>query len=106
MKFSDDEIDKYWLCGLSPYDLFKNTRSDLGLWDKIQDEKCKEEWDALPQEKKDEYGYEFELMMKLQSMVYDLDKSISRNQDKLMQENQYGKIQLSRETIVQVEKIR
>ncbi len=47
IKFFDDEIDKYYLCGLSPYTLFKNTRSDMGQWDKLQDEKCKEEWDAL-----------------------------------------------------------
>eukprot|EP00961_Rhodomonas_salina_P045735 614071-Rhodomonas_salina.1 len=31
----DEEVDKYWLCGLSPYILFRNTRSDLGVWDKI-----------------------------------------------------------------------
>ena len=47
IKFYDDEIDKYYLCGLSPYTLFKNTRSDMGQWEKLQDEKCKEEWDAL-----------------------------------------------------------
>jgi hypothetical protein len=26
----DNEIDKYWLCGCSPYILFKNSKSDLG----------------------------------------------------------------------------
>ncbi len=27
----------------------------------MQDDDAKAEWDALPQEKKDEYGYEYEL---------------------------------------------
>lgn len=30
VRFFDDEIDKYWLCGCSPYILFKNSKSDLG----------------------------------------------------------------------------
>jgi hypothetical protein len=30
VRFFDNEIDKYWLCGCSPYILFKNSKSDLG----------------------------------------------------------------------------
>jgi LUC7 N_terminus len=30
LKFSDPEVCKYELCGLCPYRLFKNTKSDLG----------------------------------------------------------------------------
>lgn len=57
------------------------------------------------QEKKDEYGYEYDLMTRLSGMVYDLDKTIKRNQDKLMQENAYGKIQLSKETLAVIDGI-
>ena len=62
VKFDDDDVDKYWLCGLSPHTVLKHTKGDLGLWEKITDDGAKEIWDALPQEKKDEYGYEYELM--------------------------------------------
>lgn len=62
VKFDDDDVDKYWLCGLSPHAVLKHTKGDLGLWEKITDDGAKEEWVKLPQEKKDEYGYEYELM--------------------------------------------
>ena len=32
VRFYDDEVDKYWLCGCSPYILFKGSRSDLGTF--------------------------------------------------------------------------
>jgi hypothetical protein len=38
MHFYDEEIDKFWLCGLSPYVALRHTKSDLGPWDKVSDE--------------------------------------------------------------------
>ena len=52
IKFNDEEVDKFFIAGLSPYVIFRNTRSDLGLWEKITDDDAKEVWDALPQDKK------------------------------------------------------
>lgn len=63
VQFFDKEIDKHWLCGCSPHILFKNSRSDLGQWDYVTDEPVKVEWDSLPQEKKDEWGFEYELQV-------------------------------------------
>eukprot|EP00954_Amorphochlora_amoebiformis_P022913 1356678-Amorphochlora_amoeboformis.AAC.2 len=51
--FWDDDVCKYFLVGLCPYDLFKNTKSDLGEYDKVFDLRAKSEYDALPQEEKD-----------------------------------------------------
>ena len=31
--------------------------------DKVEDEEAKAEWDSLPQEKKDEWGFEYELQV-------------------------------------------
>ena len=59
-KFYDKEVDKMLLCGCSPYELFKNTRSELGPNPCIPDENCKEQWDKLSQKEKDKYGYEYE----------------------------------------------
>eukprot|EP00288_Rhodomonas_lens_P014131 CAMPEP_0177704812 /NCGR_PEP_ID=MMETSP0484_2-20121128/8385_1 /TAXON_ID=354590 /ORGANISM="Rhodomonas lens, Strain RHODO" /LENGTH=237 /DNA_ID=CAMNT_0019216219 /DNA_START=70 /DNA_END=779 /DNA_ORIENTATION=+ len=99
----DEEVDKYWLCGLSPYILFRNTRSDLGVWDKITDDDAKASWDALPQEKKDEFGYEYDLMRFLEQLVTDLDKTIKRHQDKLEVDKKTRVINLSKETQAQVD---
>lgn len=53
LHFSDPKVDKYYLAlGFSPHELFKNTKSDLGLWDLVCDEDCKREWDSLPQSEK------------------------------------------------------
>ena len=37
--------------------LFTNTKSNLGPYDKIIDDKMKAEFQALPQEEKDKYGF-------------------------------------------------
>jgi hypothetical protein len=41
-----------------PYDLFENTKSDLGQHPnrEVHDDAAKEQWDALPQEEKDRWG--------------------------------------------------
>jgi hypothetical protein len=68
--FFDDEIDKHWLCGCSPHILFKNSRSDLGQWDYVEDEEAKVVWDGLSQEKKDEWGLEYDLMVSYHSFSF------------------------------------
>lgn len=42
---------------MCPYDLFENTKSDLGQHPnrEVHDEKAKEQWDALSQEEKDRW---------------------------------------------------
>ena len=38
-------------------------RQDLGHYDKICDDDCQTQFAALPQEEKDKYGYEYDLMV-------------------------------------------
>ena len=91
--FSDPEVCKYYLCGLSPHYLFKNTKSadevfrHLGNYQKICDDQCKEEWEALPQEEKNKYGYEYELKVLLEKLVSDGDRRIARAHDRVSKEN-------------------
>lgn len=82
-KFYHDKIDKYYLCGCSPYELFTNTKSDIGENPKIIDEKCKNQWDALTQREKDDYGYEYETHQFLESLVKRLDRQLDRNQTRV-----------------------
>jgi hypothetical protein len=80
--FSDDDVCKHYLCGLSPFFLFKNTKSDFRHqfehYDKICDDGCQLEWERLPQAEKDTYGYEYDLMKLLEELVQDLDRKVSR----------------------------
>ena len=65
--FYDPDICKYHVAGISPYTLFKGTKSDLcihsGPYTKILDDECQKQFQELPQREKDKYGYEYDLMM-------------------------------------------
>jgi len=100
IQFHDEEVDKYWIAGLSPYIVLKGTRSDQGPWDKITDDDAKAEWDALPQEKKDEYGYEYELMRILEQLCSEMDRLIKRTREKVDNEKP---VQLGKESQAQVD---
>mmetsp|Transcript_10270 Transcript_10270/g.11845 ORF Transcript_10270/g.11845 Transcript_10270/m.11845 type:complete len:345 (+) Transcript_10270:192-1226(+) len=87
-RFSDPDIDKMFLCGCSAYELFKNTKSDLGENPKVTDERCKEEWDALPQSEKDSYGYEYETMKFLERLVQQADRKIWKNKRRCVEDDE------------------
>lgn len=88
-QFSDPEVCKYYLCGLSPHMLFKNTKSAddvyrvLGDYDKVCDDELRASWDALPQEEKNGYGYEYDLWQLLEQLVRECDKRISRGNERI-----------------------
>lgn len=86
--FSDAEICKYYLCGLCPYQLFKNTKSDLGPYDKLLDDKMKSQWEDTPQTEKDKYGYERDLLDFLADLVADLDRRVARNKARIEKEEE------------------
>eukprot|EP00656_Telonema_subtile_P050683 TRINITY_DN6632_c0_g2_i1.p1 TRINITY_DN6632_c0_g2~~TRINITY_DN6632_c0_g2_i1.p1 ORF type:complete len:225 (+),score=47.91 TRINITY_DN6632_c0_g2_i1:174-848(+) len=85
--FDDPEIDTLFLCGLSPYALLSETKSAEfvpGTWKKkIQDMTLRNEWMQLPQEEKDKYGYEYELLQTSQRMVMAMDDRIAQNKAKI-----------------------
>jgi len=76
--FSDPDVCKFHLCGLCPYEMFKNTRSDLGGHpeDEEDDDKCKEEYDKLSDSEKRRYGYEKNLLEFLRRLVRQCDQRI------------------------------
>jgi hypothetical protein len=116
-KFNDKNICKHFLCGLSPYDLFRNSKAASFLdgkrvpittllslsiylftflrakhagygsnYDKIEDAKCKEEYDKLPQPVKEKYGYERDHFELLESLVRKCDLKVVKNKERLSKE--------------------
>jgi len=94
--FYDKEIDKFWLLGVQPFDLFRNTswsprlssiyRGSMG-WEmsarmgREQPLALLPEWNALSQDKQDNYGYEHELWLFLESLIRSCDKNVEKARD-------------------------
>jgi len=85
--FTDPDVCKYYLCGVSPYSLFTNTKSDLGPYDKVFDDECKAAYEATSQEEKDRLGYEYECMVLLERLVSQCDQKVRRHTDRVRQEH-------------------
>ena len=86
--FSDANVCKFYLAGLSPYALLKGTKSDLGPYESIEDAECKKAWDALEQSEKDRYGYERELLNLLTTLIAKCDRKISMNRGRIATQTQ------------------
>ncbi|KAL7514348.1 hypothetical protein ACHAXN_011564 [Cyclotella atomus] len=72
--------------GIDIYDLFTNTKSDLGPNPFKVDEAARLEFASLPDHEKKRLGYEDMLCRKLFDLVRQCDRSVSRNKEKLRQE--------------------
>mmetsp|Transcript_15335 Transcript_15335/g.29733 ORF Transcript_15335/g.29733 Transcript_15335/m.29733 type:complete len:437 (+) Transcript_15335:122-1432(+) len=101
--FSDPEVDKMYLVGCSPYELFKGTKSDyFGPNPKIVDDTCKEEWEKLSEHEKRRYGYEEDTRKFLMDMVRKVDNRISDNLARIKNEAP-DDIQANARKVVQLE---
>lgn len=84
--FDDPDVCIYNLCGLCPYTLFTNTKtgSKLGKCkysihdDALNWEDIATQWDQLPDEEKQKYGYESSLHRLLTRLVKDMDMQVRR----------------------------
>jgi hypothetical protein len=85
----DPDVDPiYCAWGVDLYDLFINTKSDLGPNPYVVDDGARNEYLSLSQEEKDKLGFEWRLFSKLQELVSHCDRIISRNNVKLEREMQ------------------
>mmetsp|Transcript_25005 Transcript_25005/g.59438 ORF Transcript_25005/g.59438 Transcript_25005/m.59438 type:complete len:463 (+) Transcript_25005:151-1539(+) len=85
----DPDVDPvYCAWGIDLYDLFVNTKSDLGVNPYVVDDGARNEYLSLSQEEKDKLGFEWRLFSKLQELVSHCDRIISRNNVKLEREMQ------------------
>lgn len=72
--------------GIDVYELFVNTKSDIGSNPNICDDAARQEFQLLPKHEQERLGFHFILFQKLQDLVRMCDRTVSRNKEKLVQE--------------------
>ncbi|KAL3826474.1 hypothetical protein ACHAXA_004311 [Cyclostephanos tholiformis] len=72
--------------GIDVYDLFTNTKSDIGTNPYRVDDHAREEFASLPEHEKRRLGYEDMLARKLLDLVRQCDRTVVRNKEKLRRE--------------------
>ena len=83
----DRDIDPlYTAWGVDVYELFVNTKSDLGANPYIVDAGAHQEFVNLPQAEQTKLGFHYFLFQKLQELVRQCDRTVNRNKEKLKQE--------------------
>jgi hypothetical protein len=76
----------YCAWGVDVYDLFVNTKSDIGSNPKLVSDEAREEFVNLPQHEQERLGFRVMLFQKLQELVRMCDRTVARNKEKLNQE--------------------
>eukprot|EP01138_Halocafeteria_seosinensis_P001534 gb/GECG01001572.1/.p1 GENE.gb/GECG01001572.1/~~gb/GECG01001572.1/.p1 ORF type:complete len:357 (+),score=59.04 gb/GECG01001572.1/:1-1071(+) len=84
--FTDPRVCKFYLLGLCPYTMFKNTKSDLGdcpykVCNDAQAEQLKRKYEEAS--KTESFGYEPLLMKELEKLMRRLDKKIENGKRRL-----------------------
>ena len=74
--------------GIDVYELFVNTKSDIGPNPYTTDESARQEYNNLPQHERERLGFEHALFIKLSELVQQCDRTVNRNQEKLNKELQ------------------
>ena len=92
--FTDDNVDKFYVAGCSPYYLFRGQPKNEGYLEEVDkyakmlcDDVLRDQFAALPQEEKDKYGYEWDLYNLLEDLVKKCDVRIKKAQEKLGDES-------------------
>ncbi|GAM26694.1 hypothetical protein SAMD00019534_098690 [Acytostelium subglobosum LB1] len=81
--FSDQDICKNYLCGLCPNELFTNTDiRGFGPCTKLHDEDCLKQYNLCKD--KEQYDYEREWAMLIDSIIIDNDKKVKKNKERLI----------------------
>jgi hypothetical protein len=83
----DKDIDPLFTAwGVDVYDLFVNTKSDLGANPYVVDDGAYQEFRGLPEHEQERLGFPYFLFQKLQELVRSCDRTVTRNKEKLAQE--------------------
>lgn len=62
LSLTDPKVCRSYLVGTCPHDLFTNTKQDLGACPKVHSEALKAEYEALPEQEKKRYGFDYDYM--------------------------------------------
>jgi broad-specificity NMP kinase len=84
--FDPDICPLYTTWGRDVYELFVNTKSDLGPNPYVVDVGAHQEYLKLPREEKERLGFDYFLFQKLNELVRQCDRVVQRNNEKLRQE--------------------
>ncbi|KAJ3385369.1 splicing factor [Lobulomyces angularis] len=79
--YKEEKICKSFLCGLCPYELFTNTKADLGSCEKVHVEKLKKDYERDLENGGIDFSLEF--LLNLKTFVDDCEKKIRFNKNKL-----------------------
>ncbi|KAK5163941.1 splicing factor [Saxophila tyrrhenica] len=83
LTLTDPKVCRSYLAGSCPRDLFTNTKNDLGPCTKSHLPNLREEYQALPEEKKRELGFDFDYKYDIQHLVRACDATIEKLQGRL-----------------------
>jgi hypothetical protein len=99
-QFSDEGVDMFFLCGIQPHALLKNTKSAsmvqqayprameragvryVDVYSLEADDGCKEQWEQLSQKERDGYGFEAMTWMFCDELVNLCNRKVARNQER------------------------
>jgi len=77
----DSDVCNFYLCGFCPFDLFTNTRSDLGFCEKDHDDKLRETFQAEPARRR--YNVETIFLRELERLLTKADIKIRRAEERV-----------------------
>ncbi|XVE56383.1 hypothetical protein DITRI_Ditri04bG0004800 [Diplodiscus trichospermus] len=86
IRWDDKEVCAFYMVRFCPYDLFVNTRSDLGPCPRVHDQKLKESFEKSPRHDAYVPKFEAELAHFCEKLVMDLDRRVRRGRERLAQE--------------------
>lgn len=86
--YDKDVCPLFCAWGVDVYELFVNTKSDIGPNSKIADDSARQEYLNLPEHERDRLGFEYMLFDRLRDLVQQCDRTVTRNQEKLNKELQ------------------
>lgn len=83
LTITDPKVCRSFLCGACPHDLFTNTKNDLGACSRSHQPNLKEEWEKASDDKRREWGFEWDYQRDIQRYVSDCDRKIDIAQRRL-----------------------
>ena len=83
LSITDPKVCRSYLVGTCPYDLFTNTKQDLGTCNKTHSEALKNEYEAASEEQKKKWAFDYDYMHNMKNLLDDCNRKIETAQRRL-----------------------
>ena len=83
LSITDPKVCRSYLVGTCPYDLFTNTKQDFGPCPKQHIEGLKVEYEAASDAQKEQWGFKFDYLRDMETMVNDCNRRTDAAQKRL-----------------------